>query len=281
MPNPRWLLLLSLLPGLTCAQSGSQPGEILNEIRPGYRDTPFLPGGRWRVHDSDRPYPPVVSFPGSDEPNTRVAPSDAVLLFDGSDLAQWEVRGGENRAGNNGGSGWKVGDGYVEVVPGTGSLVSRQRFGDSQIHIEWATPVRVEGHGQERGNSGVLLMGFYEIQVLDSYRNPTYPDGQAAAMYGQYPPLVNASLPPGEWQSYDIVFEAPRFEGDRLLKPAYVTVFHNGILVHDHRAFIGRMTHRALAEYTSHDPEGPLVLQNHGARVRFRNIWVRPLKPEE
>jgi hypothetical protein len=174
--------------------------------------------------------------------------------------------------------GWKVEEGYFKVARGAGGLVSKEKFGDCQIHIEWATPTEVTKGGQGRGNSGVLIMGHYEIQVLDSYENFTYADGQAGAMYGQYPPLVNASLPPGAWQTYDIVFEAPKWEGQELVKPAIVTVFQNGILVHHRKSFIGRMVYRDLATYTPHEKEGPLVLQDHGDPVRYRNIWVRRLK---
>jgi hypothetical protein len=154
---------------------------------------------------------------------------------------------------------------------------SKEAFGDIQLHIEWASPAKIEGESQDRGNSGVILMSRYEVQVLDSYENTTYADGQAAAMYGQIPPYVNAVRKPGEWQTYDLVFEAPRFEDGKVVKPAYLTMFHNGVLVHNRQAFIGSVEHRRVGHYTPHAAEEPLTLQNHGTKVRFRNIWVRKL----
>jgi hypothetical protein len=165
----------------------------------------------------------------------------------------------------------------MEVAPGTGNIRTRDQFGDCQLHLEWAAPVEVKGDSQGRGNSGVFLMGHYEIQVLDCYDNPTYADGTTGAVYGQYPPLVNACRKPGEWQSYEIVWEAPRFDGDRLVRPAYVTIALNGIVLHHHAELQGGTQHRRLASYTPHPPTGPLELQDHGDRVRFRNIWYRPL----
>lgn len=240
----------------------------------GFTDTPYLPGGQWHVHDGSRPLPAVVT-PGTESTKALpgLAPSDAVVLFDGTDLSQWQSR----RRGTLGEPGWKVHEGYMEVVGRSGTLVSRAEFGDCQIHIEWAAPSEVKGDGQGRGNSGVLIMEKYEIQVLDSYQNVTYADGQAGAIYGQYPPLVNASRPPGEWQSYDIIFEAPRFEGEKLVEPAYATVLHNGVVLHHRQAFLGPMAYRRLAQYEPHPVMGRLGLQDHGNPVRYRNIWVRPL----
>ncbi|MGH9660774.1 MAG: 3-keto-disaccharide hydrolase, partial [Bryobacteraceae bacterium] len=229
----------------------------------GYTDTPQLPGQKWLVHDSRRPRPPLVTAgatPGA-------PPSDAVVLFDGKDLSAWVPRARM----------WKVENGYFEIAPGTGDLVSKDKFGDCQIHIEWASPAKVARSGQSRGNSGVIIMGRYEVQVLDSWENLTYADGQAAAIYAQWPPLVNVSRPPGEWQSFDIVFEAPRFEGPKLARPAFLTVFHNGALMHHRRQLIGRMVHRQIPTYAPHAPEEPLSLQDHDYPVRFRNIWVRRL----
>lgn len=250
--------------------------NVTGQELPGFDDTPYLPGGKWRVHDSQRPRPAVVvpPTPSTQEEPGR-PPSDAVVLFDGTDLSGWYTRNDDDEVEE---ARWKVEDGYMEVVGGAGSIISKEEFGDCQVHVEWAAPSKVEGTSQGRGNSGVILMGFYEIQVLDSYENMSYADGQASAMYGQFPPLVNASRPPGHWQTYDIVFEAPVFRGEDLVEPARVTVFHNGVLVHNHRAFIGRMTYRQLATYSPHGPAGPLMLQDHGNPVRYRNIWVRPLE---
>ena len=245
--------------------------------RPGYTDTPYLPDGKWHVHDSERPYPVVVT-PGtfSTQETPGQPPSDAVVLFNGKDLTGWQSQGA---GGTLSSPKWKVENGYMEVVPKTGGLVSKEKFGDCQIHIEWASPTKIEGKGQGRGNSGVLIMGKYEIQVLDSYQNPTYSDGHASALYGQYPPLVNALRKTGEWQVYDIVFEAPRFEAEKLLKPAYATVFVNGVVVHNRQALLGPVVWRDLAKYEPHEAEGPILLQDHSNPVRFRNIWVRRLSP--
>ena len=241
----------------------------------GYTDTPFLPGERWRVHDDARPRPRIVE-PGTAGSATEPGkpPSDAIVLFDGKDLSNWVQRGRDGKILE---PAWKVENGYIELVAGVGSHKSKEAFGDVQLHIEWATPAEVTGASQARGNSGVMFMEQYEIQVLDSYENITYADGQAGSIYGQYPPLVNASRKPGEWQAYDIVFEAPRFEGDKLVKPAFVTVFHNGVLLHHRREMMGPMRHRVLSEYVPHEAELPLLLQAHGGPVRYRNIWVRRL----
>jgi hypothetical protein len=237
----------------------------------GYDNTPFLPGGKWRVHDVKRPHPPVVT-PGA---QNSMPPSDAIVLFNGKDLSQWVtyLKGQETTPK------WKVENGYAEVVDRTGSINTKEKFGDVQLHIEWASPAVISGASQNRGNSGVLFMGRYEIQVLDSYENPTYADGQAASIYGQYPPLVNASRKPGEWQTYDIVFEAPRFENGKLTRPAYATVFQNGVLVQNHEELIGDTPHAKLGTYKPHAAEESLQLQNHHCAVRYRNIWIRRLKP--
>jgi hypothetical protein len=237
----------------------------------GYDDTPILPGTQWHVHDGKRPQPPVVT-PG--EPSTQEAPgappSDAIILFDGADLSGWEHRDGSPAS-------WKVENGYMEVVPQTGYIRSKQQFGDCQLHVEFCCPAEVRGEGQGRGNSGIFLMGRYEIQVLDCYGNLTYPDGTTGAIYGQYPPLVNACRKPGEWNVYDIIWEAPRFDDDKLVRPAYVTVLLNGIVLHHHRQLRGVTAHKVLTEYEPHAAEGSLELQDHGDPVRFRNIWYRPL----
>lgn len=252
------------------AQGDPKKTDKPDHPKVGYTDTPQLPGSKWRVHDADRPQPPVVE-PGT--ASTAQAPgkppSDAVVLFDGKNLDAWTGSSGEAK--------WKVEDGAM-TVNGTGDLQTKEEFGDCQLHIEWSTPAEVKGHSQERGNSGVFLMGRYEVQVLDSYDNVTYADGQAAAVYGQNPPMVNACRKPGEWQAYDIVFEAPRFDGDgRLTKVGRVTVLHNGVVVQHAQEILGDTAHRSLPKYHSHPPQGPLKLQDHGNPVRYRNIWVRRL----
>lgn len=238
----------------------------------GYSDTPVLPGSKWRVHDGTRPQPKVVDPGTASTPDAPGRPpSDAVVLFDGKDLSHWTDGAGKPTK-------WKVENGDMVAQPGAGSIISREQFGDCQLHVEFATPSEVKGNGQGRGNSGIFFFNRYEIQVLDSYQNPTYPDGQAAAVYGQYPPLVNASRKPGEWQSYDILFTAPRFKDGELVSPAHVTILHNGVAVHNHVKVLGAVAHRALPKYTPHGEKGPIGLQDHGNPVRFRNIWVRELK---
>jgi len=226
----------------------------------------------WPIHSMSRPQPPVVN-PG---PFTASAPppSDAVVLFDGRSLDNWRSADDGSKPAR-----WHVRDDYMEVVAGTGAIATAQGLGDVQLHVEWMTPRVVSGEGQNRGNSGVFLMGRYEVQILDSYQNPTYPDGQAGAIYGQHPPLVNASRPPGEWQTYDIVFLRPRFDAQgRLVRPARVTVFHNGVLVQNDVTLTGPSAHRARPPYAAHADALPLVLQDHGQAVRFRNIWVRTIR---
>lgn len=251
---------LGTVAGLAGAQNAQKPSL-------GYTDTPMLPGGKWHVHDGNRPQPRVVT-PGAP---LGAAPSDAEVLFGGADLSKWQSANGSGPAR------WKIESGDLVVSPGAGNISTREAFGDCQLHVEWSTPSPPKGDGQDRGNSGVFLMSRYEIQVLDSYQAQTYPDGQAAAIYGQFPPLVNAARRPGEWQVYDIVFTAPRFKGNALAAPAFVTVFHNGVVVHDHTALIGATGHRVLGSYTPHDLKGPLTLQDHAHPVRYRNIWIRPL----
>ena len=229
----------------------------------GYDDTPVLPGLPFHVHDPKRPHPAVVT-PAA-EPGG--APSDAIVLFDGKDLSQWQSARGA----------WKVADGCLQVVPGAGDLSTKQKFGDVQLHVEWSAPAEIRGNSQNRGNSGIFLQGRYEVQVLDSYQNPTYADGQAGALYGQWPPLANATRQPGEWQSYDIVFEAPSFDGNKMVKPGYATVFLNGVLLHNRKELMGPTVHRALAKYAPQPTEDSLVLQDHQQPVRYRNIWIRRL----
>jgi len=219
----------------------------------------------WPIHSMERPQPPVVRAAPA---RAGAPPSDAIVLFDGRSLAAWRSADDTTRPAR-----WRIADGFMEVVKGTGAIETRRAFGDVQLHIEWASPATPHGEGQERGNSGVFLMGRYEVQVLDSYRNRTYPDGQAAALYGQRPPLVNASRPPGEWQTYDIVFRRPRFDAaGKLLQPARVTVLHNGV------ELTGPSAHQARPPYEKHADRLPISLQDHGVAVRFRNVWVRELE---
>ncbi|MGB7284767.1 MAG: DUF1080 domain-containing protein [Candidatus Acidiferrum sp.] len=227
---------------------------------------------RWKQHDMNRPVPPVVD-PGtsSTQADPGRPPSDATILFDGKDLSKWQHQDGTP-------ANWKVEHGYFEVVPKTGYIYTKQAFGDCQLHVEFREPTPPHGDSQERGNSGVFLMGLYEVQVLDSYKNKTYADGQAAALYGQYPPLVNASRPPGQWQWYDIVFHGPRFDrSGKLIRKAHVTVFHNGVLVQDSVELTGPTENGARPPYKAHPEKLPLGLQDHGDPVRFRNIWIREL----
>jgi hypothetical protein len=224
---------------------------------------------RWKAHDLSRPRPAVVTPPPQALPVP--APPDAVVLFDGKGLDNW-------RSADGGPAKWVVKDGAIESVAGGGYLFSARAFGDVQLHVEWAAPVPAKGQSQGRGNSGVFLMGLYEVQVLDSYQNDTYPDGQAAAIYGQYPPLVNACRPPGEWQTYDIVFRRPRFRPDGgLVSPARITVIHNGILVQDAVEPWGPTSWLQALPYTAHPDKLPLGFQDHGNPVRYRNIWLREL----
>lgn len=219
---------------------------------------------QWEVHDTLRPPPRIVSVQG--------VPSDAIVLFDGTDLTEW-------RSSQGGAAKWRVRDKFVEVAPGSGDIETARQFGDVQLHIEWATPAEVRGDGQGRGNSGVFLMGMYELQVLDSYENRTYADGQAASIYGQHPPLVNATRPPGEWQTYDIVFRRPRFDSTgAVTSPARMTVLHNGILVHDAVELLGATANQRRAAYRAHADRLPIKLQDHGNPTKFRNIWVREIE---
>jgi hypothetical protein len=221
----------------------------------------------WKVHDMNRPLPKVIT--PAEQPGQP--PSDAVILFDGNDLSNWV----SEKDGSN--AGWKVENGYMEVVKKTGGIRTKQAFGNCQLHIEWATPEKIIGTSQDRGNSGVFLMSNYEVQVLDSYNNRTYADGQAGAVYGQNPPLVNACRPPGQWQSYDIIFHQPIFKNDRVIRPATITVLHNGVVVQDHFVIEGATVWKKRAKYHPHADKMPLMLQDHNHPVRYRNIWIREL----
>jgi hypothetical protein len=227
---------------------------------------------RWKPNDPERPLPPVIEAGTSstqDAPGR--APSDATVLFDGKDLPRWAGEDGQPAK-------WRITDGYMEVTAHTGQIHTRQAFGDCQLHVEFAEVVPAMGVGQERGNSGVFLMGLYEIQVLDSYQNKTYADGHASAVYEQFPPQVNASRAPGQWQTYDIIFHGPRFDKDgKVLRPAQVTVLHNGVLVQDNVELSGPTAHHNRPAYKPTPDKLPLSLQDHGSPVRYRNIWIREL----
>jgi hypothetical protein len=228
----------------------------------------------WPIHDRSRPQPAIVTPGTSSTPEQPGRPpSDATVLFGGTDLSMWKSQK------DGGPAPWKVEKGYFEVVKGTGGIETRDAFGSCQLHVEWQVPPPPEGKDQDRGNSGVFLMGRYEVQVLDSFENETYPDGQAAALYGQSPPLVNASRPPGEWQTYDIVFEAPRFgDAGELLLPARATVLHNGVVVQHAVELTGPTAHKARPPYEAHPARLPLALQDHDHPVRYRNIWIRDIE---
>jgi hypothetical protein len=225
---------------------------------------------QWHVHDMERPRPPVVT-PGTPSTQDQVgtAPSDAIVIFDGKNMDAFK----DNPT-------WKIVDGDLEV--GKQYITTKQEFGDIQLHLEWREPTPPKGSSQGRGNSGVFLMGIYETQVLDSYQNDTYPDGQCGAVYNQHPPMVNACRPPGQWQTYDIVWHCPKFNADgSLAKPARITTLQNGVLIQDNYELKGNTGHMQVAKYTSKATKGPLSLQDHGNPIRFRNIWIRPLAEEE
>jgi 3-keto-disaccharide hydrolase len=219
----------------------------------------------WAIHDLNRPAPRVVDPGGPGK-----APSDAVVLFDGKDLSKW-------KSAKSGAAPWKVENGYFEVVKGTGGIETTDAYGDGQLHIEWMAPSPAVGESQDRGNSGVFF-GPYEVQVLDSYNSKTYPDGQAGALYGQYPPLVNAARPPGEWQTYDIIFHGARFDAaGNATRPTRITVIHNGVVVQDNQDLTGPTKHKARPPYKAHAEKLPIALQDHSHPVRFRNVWFREL----
>ena len=265
-----YLALITLL-GSTCVASVAAANELLTKKTEsgtivGYQDTPLLPatGDKYHVHDVDRPIPTQVT-PGAPSESGR-PPSDAIVLFDGKDLSKWHD------------ASWKTADGSVEA--GDGSLETKEAFGDCQLHVEWMAPTTPPVRMMARGNSGVILMGLYEIQIFDSHASNAeqiYPDGQAASIYGQTPPLVNVCRAPGEWQSFDILFTAPVFEGDKLIRRATVTMLHNRVMVHLNQEIMGPMAHCQVVPYQAHPAKLPLVLQGHSSPVRFRNVWIRPL----
>ena len=272
MTRRTYLLGLAGLLALSVAIVQATRAELIERktdtgVVVGYKDTPLLPwtGNKYHVHDPDRPVPKYVKPAPASEQSGK-APSDAIVLFDGKDLSAWQP------------SSWKVKDGYTEVAGG--SLATKESFGDCQLHIEWMSPEEPGNQMMNRGNSGVLMMGAYEIQVFDSHPVhdvQIYADGQTASIYGQTPPLVNSSRRPGEWQSFDILFTAPVFDGDKLVARPKVTMLHNGVLVHLDQEIMGPMAHRVIRPLKPHAPKLPLVLQGHGCPVRYRNMWIRPL----
>jgi hypothetical protein len=244
-------------------------------------DEPQKPYGElghngWFVHDDKRPEAKVVT-PGlpSTLEKAGTAPSDAIVLFDGKDLSNWV----SDKDGTTPPT-WTLKDGAISAAPKSGDIRTKQGFGSCQLHIEFATPSEVKGDSQGRGNSGIFLMGKYEVQVLDGYNNKTYADGQVGSIYGQKPPEANVARKPGEWQMYDIVFHRPVFEGDKVVKPATVTVFLNGVLVQDNWQIQGSTFHKRKAAYEPHPDKQPLKLQDHSNPTQFRNIWIRELSDE-
>lgn len=269
-------VLATRLPALGADGASAQTDPI-----DGFRDTPLIPGTKWHLHDPDRPQPPVVTS-GANFSQNAPPPSDAEVLFDGHDLSKWQNARGQDAP-------WTLKDGYMETA-GREGIRTRGKWDDFQLHVEFATPFPPKGTGQGRGNSGILINGMYEVQVLDSYRAKTYPDGQCGAIYGQSPPLVNASKPPGQWQTYDIVFESPRWDKDgQLIKKAVVTVLQNGVVVQNHYEFTGitdgitqQVPWRTLSRYGSpQPPEVFIELQYHNNPLRYRNIWIRRLDKQD
>ena len=268
------LAVLAVLPRPALADGAMIKGEWID----GFTNTPMEANGKWHVHDPARPQPVVVT-PGATFSQGAPAPSDAEVLFAGKDLSKWQNdRGGDAK--------WNMNDDYVETAPMGGGIRTRGTWADFQLHVEWASPNPPVGTSQGRGNSGILINNMYEVQVLDSYQAKTYPDGQAGAIYGQEPPLVNASKAPGEWQSYDILFESPRWdEKGQLTKKAVITVLHNGVVVQNHYELIGGtdginagVPYRSASKYPEpHPPEVFIALQDHANPVRYRNIWIRSL----
>ncbi|MGA0420441.1 MAG: 3-keto-disaccharide hydrolase [Phycisphaerales bacterium] len=226
---------------------------------------------RYKIHDMARPQPSVVA-PGtpSTQANVGTSPADAIVLFDGTDLSKWSDGSGDAR--------WRLVDGVIESVPGGGYLTTREAFGDCQLHLEWMVPADLKPKGGAGANSGVYLMQQYEVQILRREDRPTYPDGMAGAIYGQHPPLAAPDLPKGEWNTFDILFTAPRFDEDGSLKtPAYCTVIFNGVVVQNHVEIFGRTAAGQPPTYAKHPDRMPISIQDHGDRVRFRNIWIRPM----
>lgn len=271
-PAFRWMSAVAFTSAMLACNGAASSGDAADSSRVmmAASAVPDAIIDGWPQHSRERPAPPVQ------DPGPFVAsppPADAVVLFDGTSLDAWMMT--DSTAAQ-----WRVSGDAFEVVPGTGTLRTRAAFGDVQMHIEWMAPDPPVGEDQNRGNSGVFFGGGrYEVQILDSYNNATYPDGQAAALYGQYPPRVNASRKPGEWQSYDITYTRPRFADGKLVSPATLTVLHNGVLVHDAQALLGPTANQARVPYEVHEDRLPIQLQDHSHPVRFRNVWVKDLEP--
>lgn len=251
---------------LVVTTRADQPGRFAFEY-PGYDHTPSYPGAKFRVHDPSRPQPPRVLPPATDESIAIAAPSDAIVLFGGQSLERFEENDWTIEAGT--------------AVVGSTSLVTKQAFGSCQLHIEWRTPTKLTQHAGNMGNSGVFLMGKYELQIFDSYSCRIYADGSAGAIYGQTPPLVNVCKRPGQWQSFDVVFNAPEFNDGQLKSPPTVTVLHNGVLIQNHTRILGRTLHQKAPPMEPHANRLPLRIQGHGCPVAFRNIWIRDIERDE
>jgi hypothetical protein len=251
------------------AQAPAKPQEIVINGVAGFHDTQMQPDGKWHIHDPARPQSPIVT-PGKTFSQEAPPPSDATVLFEGKDLSQWR----DKKTG--GAAQWTIQDGVM--VSARGDIETMGKFGDVQLHLEFREPTPAKDSGQGRGNSGIYFMGLYEVQILDCYSNNTYADGATGAIYGQHPALANACRPPGEWQTYDIVFTAPRFKSDGSLEsPAYVTAILNGVVVQNHQAYRGPTNWRVPVKYSAHPTELPISLQYHNNAVSFRNIWLRPV----
>lgn len=256
---------LTITAGLAPAQA-TRNVEVTIDGVAGFQDTPLQPDGKWHVHDPARPQPPIVT-PGASFSQNAAPPGDAVVLFDGKDLSHWTDKKGNPAP-------WKIEDGVM--ISAKSDIETTNKFGDIQLHLEFKEPTPARGEGQGRGNSGVFFMNQYEVQVLDCYNNKTYADGATGGLYGQHPALANACKPPGEWQTYDIIFTAPRFDADgKVISPAYATVTLNGVVVQNHQAFRGATNWKSTGKYTAHADELPIGLQYHNNSVSFRNIWVR------
>ena len=259
--------LAAIALNLVAAQPPKNVEVTINGVA-GFQDTPLQPDGKWHVHDPARPQPPIVT-PGTSFSQQATPPSDAIILFDGKSLDNWRDRKGNPAP-------WKIEDGAM--VATKSDIETTNELGDMQLHVEFCEPDPGAHAGQDRGNSGVFLMGRYEIQVLDCYNNKTYADGSTGGIYGQHPPLANVCKPPGEWQTYDIIFTVPHFDAEgKVTTPGYVTVIFNGVVVQNHQAIRGATNWKSPGKYTAHGLTGPLALQFHNHPVRFRNIWARPI----